>query len=72
MLDTKLLEPLMSPSPKSQVMFASAFSGIGDFCSHFWDSYFLGYGEFVEFSLTFTAAVSAVVVCQRVRLSTLY
>ena len=30
-LDRKLLERLMSPSPKSQVMFASAFSGIGDF-----------------------------------------
>ena len=30
-LDRKLLERLMSPSPKSQVMFASAFSWIGDF-----------------------------------------
>ena len=30
-LDRKLLERLMSPSPKSQVMFASVFSGIGDF-----------------------------------------
>ena len=29
-LDRKLLERLMSPSPKSQVMFASAFSWIGD------------------------------------------
>ena len=32
----------------------------------FWDSYFSSYGEFVEFSLTFTAAVSAVAVFQRV------
>ena len=30
-LDRKLLERLMSPSPKSQVMFGSAFSWIGDF-----------------------------------------
>ena len=30
-LDRKLLERLMAPSPKSQVMFASAFSCIGDF-----------------------------------------
>ena len=30
-LDRKLLERLMSPSPKSQLMFASAFSRIGDF-----------------------------------------
>ncbi len=30
-LDRKLLERLMSQSPKSQVMFASAFSWIGDF-----------------------------------------
>ena len=52
-LDRKLLERLMSPSTKSQVMFASAFSWIGDF-SNFWDSYFSSYGEFVEFSLRFT------------------
>ena len=38
----------MSPSPKLQVTFASAFSCIGDFFSNFWDSYFLSYGEFVE------------------------
>ena len=30
-LDRKLLERLMSPSQKSQVMFAPAFSWIGDF-----------------------------------------
>ena len=30
-LDRKLLERLMSLSPKSQVMFAPAFSWIGDF-----------------------------------------
>ena len=30
-LDRKLLERLMSPSPKSQVMFTPAFSLIGDF-----------------------------------------
>ena len=35
-------------SPKSQVMFASVFSGIGDFL-YFWDSYFLCYGEFAFF-----------------------
>ena len=28
--------------------------------SNFWDTYFSSYGEFGEFSLTFTAAVSAV------------
>ena len=28
--------------------------------SNFWDSYFSSYGEFGEFSLRFTAAVSAV------------
>ena len=53
-LDRKLLERLMSPSPKSQVMFAPAFSRIGDF----WDSYFSSYGEFGEFSLRFTAPLS--------------
>ena len=34
--------------------------------SNFWDSYFSSYGEFGEFSLTFTAAMngrSAVAVC---------
>ena len=30
--------------------------------SNFWDSYFSSYGEFGEFSLRFTAAVSAVAV----------
>ena len=51
-LDTKLLERLMSP--KSQVMFASAFSWIGDFFE------FLGFifFKFGEFSLRFTAAMS--------------
>ena len=34
-LDRKLLQRLMSPSPKSQVMFASAFSWIGDFFFEF-------------------------------------
>ena len=47
-LDMQLLERLMSPSLKSQVMFASAFSRIGDFFSSFYDSHFLSYGEFVE------------------------
>ena len=56
-LDRKLLERLMSPSPKSQVMFASAFSCICDFFSNFWNSYFSSYGEFGEFSLRFTAAL---------------
>ena len=41
-LDRQFLPHPMSPSPKLQVMFASA--RIGDF----WDSYFLSYGEFVE------------------------
>ena len=54
LLDRKLLERLMSPSPKLQVMFASTLSVI---FSNFWDSYFSSYGEFVEFSLRFTAAV---------------
>ena len=43
------------------------------FFSNFWDSYFSSYGEFGEFSLTFTAAMngrSAVAVCQRKRLIT--
>ena len=43
--------------------------------SNFWDSYFSSYGEFGEFSLRFTAAMSgrsAVAVCQRKRLITLY
>ena len=31
----RLLQRMMSPSPKSQVMFASAFSRIGDFFSYF-------------------------------------
>ena len=35
------------------------------FFSNFWDSYVSSYGEFVEFSLRFTAAVSAVAVGQR-------
>ena len=33
--------------------------------SNFWDSYFSSYSEFVEFSLRFTAAVSAVGGCGR-------
>ena len=37
---------MMSLSPKSQVMFVSAFSLIGDFFPYFWDSYFLSYDEF--------------------------
>ena len=57
-VDRKLLERPMSPSPKSQVMFASAFSWIGDFFRIFGNSYFSSYGEFGEFSLTFTAALS--------------
>ena len=70
-LDRKLLERLMSPSPKSQVMFASAFSWIGDFFRIF-GIHIHSYGEFVEFSLRFTAAAwavgrsRAVAVCQRV------
>ena len=36
------------------------------FFSNFWDSYFSSYGEFVEFSLRFTAAVSAVAVGQHI------
>ena len=44
------LQRLMSPSPKSQVNFASAFSWIGDFFfSDFCHSYFLIYAQFVEY-----------------------
>ena len=45
----------MSPSQKSQGMFASAWvcshlhSHESVIFSYFWDSYFLSYGEFVEF-----------------------
>ena len=56
-LDRKLLERLMSPSPKSQVMFASAFSWIGDFFE-FLRFIFSSYGEIGEFSLRFTATLS--------------
>ena len=45
---SRLLKRLMSPSPISQVMFASAFSWIDDF-SYFWHSYFFRYGHFVEY-----------------------
>ena len=38
----------MSPSPKSQFVFASAFSRIGDFFRIFGIHIFLRYGEFVE------------------------
>ena len=55
-LDKKLLERLMSPSPKSHSHESVIFL-------NFWDSYFSSYGEFVEFSLRFTAAVSAVGGC---------
>ena len=33
--------------------------------SNFWDSYFSSYGEFGEFSLRFTAAVSAIAVSNK-------
>ena len=45
------------------------------FFLNFWNSYFSSYGEFGEFSLRFTAAMSgrsAVAVRQRKRLITLY
>ena len=45
----RLLELLMSPSSKSQYMFASEFSWIGDLFSYFWYSYFLRCGHFVEY-----------------------
>ena len=45
----RLLERPMSPSPKSQVVFASAFSSIGDFFSYFWHSNFLRYGHFIQY-----------------------
>ena len=63
-LDRKLLERLMSPKSQESVIF-----------SNFWDSYFSSYGEFGEFSLRFTAAMSgrsAVAVCQTKQLITLY
>ena len=67
-LDRKLLERLMSPSPKSNSHESVIFF-------EFWDSYCSSYGEFGEFSLRFTAAMSgrsAVAVCQIKRLITLY
>ena len=39
----------MLPSPKSQVMLASAFSRIGDCFLYFCHSLFLTYGPFVEY-----------------------
>ena len=57
-LDRKLLERLMSPSPKSQVMFASAFSWIGDFSRIFGIHIFQVMASFGEFSLRFTAPLS--------------
>ena len=59
MVDRKLLERLTSPSPKSQVMLRP-HSHESVIYSNFWDSDFSIYDEFGEFSLTFTAAVSAV------------
>ena len=50
-LDRKLLERLMSPSPKSH-------SHESVILSNFWDSYFSCYGEFGEFSLRYTAPLS--------------
>ena len=44
----RLRQRLMAPSPKSQVMFASACSRIGDFFV-FWHSNFLRYDHFVEY-----------------------
>ena len=56
MVDRKLLERLMSPNRRLCSRPHSHESVI------FWDSYFSSYGEFGEFSLRFTAAVSAVAV----------
>ena len=58
-LDRKLLDRLMSPSPKSQVIICSRPHSheLVIFFSKFWDSYFSSYGEFGEFSLRFTAAL---------------
>ena len=44
----RLLERLMSPSPKSQVMFAHAFSRIGNFVV-FLAFIVFTYGHFVEY-----------------------
>ena len=56
-LDRKLLERLMSPSTKNHSLCSRPHSHESVIFSNFWDSYFLSYGEFVEFSLRFTAAV---------------
>ena len=57
-LDRKLLERLMSPSPKSQVMFAPAFSWIGDFFRIFGIHIFQVMASLVNFCLRFTAPLS--------------
>ena len=64
MVDRKLLERLMSPSPRRLCSRPHSHESV--IFSNFWDSYFSSYGEFGEFSLTFTAAMngrSAVAVC---------
>ena len=43
-----LQERLISPSPKSQVMFAAAHSHESVIFAYFCHSYFLRYGHFVE------------------------
>ena len=56
-LDRKLLERLMSPSPKiGYVRVCILMNRL--FFSNFWYSYFSSYGEFGEFSLRLTAALS--------------
>ena len=53
-LDRKLLERLMSPSP----LCSRPHSHESVIFSNFWDSYFSSYGQFGEFSLRFTAPLS--------------
>ena len=55
-LDRKLLERLMSSSPKYRLC-SCPHSHESVIFSNFWDSYFSSYGEFGEFSLRFTAAL---------------
>ena len=54
----RLLERLMSPSPKSQVM--RPYSHESVIFSYFWHSYFLRYGHFVEYAcMQLTVVVGA-------------
>ena len=55
----------MSRSPKSQVMFASAFSGFGDFFSDFSDFFFIVIGEFKMREIKLREKVTSTAVASR-------